>query len=649
MKTFKRTLFVFLCAAVFAAVIGAGVPALADDYVSFTIEEGYLGDITIYLKMEGFDDANDEGRAFYYEGGYADYNWDPRHNVGDTVPANFAYLKKITAETTSIKGDSRSDSSELSWENGVYSQTPFGSGVRYRVYELDENRKVLKMWELIGNDMNPQVKIPPKTPTLTTANRQGGVLLRADYLTVTSNRYYFELKAAPYTPAYNVGDTAVKSNLTQLKHEDSYEEKYGDPGTDMTMYMYEIAPDNKVLARIELTAKTQADFTPYDAVYKCGDKITSVHAAVANPESVIAAINKKIKELADAGELGVHTGVYFERQNPSYVPGSTGSTKDFEAFLPDKWIAGRFYLKTGTVTVSNVTPGYNEPQIKFTADAPYSGAPANSIIVNTTTSDGATINLTTETIDLAGFTVAAYSIDGGTKWKKGPLPAGEKFKKMLNKPMTLWLSDTWKDKAVKADPDKNIEAVAKGVPDNARIAKFPALEKRPKKNEEKLKPYYGDTHWVLAQKDSAEAVFSGYEYAPSSNGKTPTGNWEAVPSSGFGIVSGATKLTYLFRTAPNSTTPASAPFKIKPANFGKAPAYKIKDTKDPADKTIIIKVIAFKKGDQYAVGSEGYTPALEDKLTLTVAELAERGANLNVRKAATGKKPPSDAQSIALK
>lgn len=282
------------------------------------------------------------------------------------------------------------------------------------------------------------------------------------------------------------------------------------------------------------------------------------------------------------------------------------------------------------------------------------GTPADAVIVPSNAS-GAYINLTDETITLPDdFTVAAYSLDGGTKWKKGALPADAKFQKLLDKGMTLWLSDGWNDK--KVIEDKKVVA-EKGVPKGAAIIKFAKINARPKSNTEKLAPYYpvkSDDIWVLAKKSDStgKAVSKGYEYASSSNGKTPdeTG-WLMVSDSGFAILSGTAKSTYLVRSAPagsgSSYTPASKPFKVKPANFGKAPNYKIKTAKDLNDKTKKIELIALKKGDAYAVGSDIFT-SLSDKKELKVEALAKNGTVLLVKKAATGKKPRSEVQEISL-
>lgn len=286
---------------------------------------------------------------------------------------------------------------------------------------------------------------------------------------------------------------------------------------------------------------------------------------------------------------------------------------------------------------------------------PVPGTPADTVIVPSNTSD-AYINLSDETITLPDdFTVAAYSLDGGTKWKKGDLPSDEKFKRLLNKEMTLWLTSEWNSRDMKEDG----KVVAKkGVPSTAVVIKFPKIGARPKPNADKLAPFYSasnDDIWVLAKKNDAsgKAVSAGYEYAVTSDGKTPdeeTG-WLKVSDSGFSLISGRAKTAYLVRSSPIASgskyTPAGKPFKVKPANLGRAPNYKIKRTKDPNDKTKKIELIALKKGDAYALDNGTFT-VLSDKKELKAADLAKKGTTLLVKKAATGKKPRSEVQEISL-
>jgi hypothetical protein len=267
------------------------------------------------------------------------------------------------------------------------------------------------------------------------------------------------------------------------------------------------------------------------------------------------------------------------------------------------------------------------------------GDPATEVIVPSDTPDISEINLTRETITLpTGFTVAAFSVDGGTKWKRGALPAADRFPRLLNNKngMTLHITN-------------NFDQSAKNPATGAQTIEFPAIGARPKRNAEKLRPSYGDSHWVLAKKDTTAAVFTGYEFAPSSNGKTPNnGQWFIMPEDGIPIASGSARQTFLVRAAPNgSPTAASTHWRVRPVNFGKVPTYSIRQVKvsGSSDK---VAAIAFRKGDQYAIGNGDFTPALTDKVTIPVSQLREQGTTLRVRRATTGKRPASLTQTITL-
>lgn len=95
----------------------------------------------------------------------------------------------------------------------------------------------------------------------------------------------------------------------------------------------------------------------------------------------------------------------------------------------------------------------------------------------------------------------------------------------------------------------------------------------------KLKPFYLTETWE-PRKAGTTATTTIYEWAKTANKKTPSNDWQSLPTGGFTILSGKTKTTYLFRTpakAENGTyTPASKIFKLTPNNYSRAPSYKVK-------------------------------------------------------------------------
>jgi uncharacterized repeat protein (TIGR02543 family) len=261
--------------------------------------------------------------------------------------------------------------------------------------------------------------------------------------------------------------------------------------------------------------------------------------------------------------------------------------------------------------------------------------PVPEVFVHSTTPDSAKISLTFQGLTLPqAFNLQAFSTDGGKKWRRGVRPvAVGGIARMLNKGMTLYITDNF---------DRNTKKPAA----DAQTIEFPAIGARPKRNADKLKPFYGDSHWVLAKKGSTAAVFTGYEYAPSSDGRSAdNGMWFPMPEDGFPIIE--EKVNYLIRAAAYGTTPFGAQWRVRPAKFGKAPNYSIRQAKVSGSNDRV-DVIIFKKGDQYAIGNGNFTAALTDKATIPVSQLSAQGTELRVRRAATGKRPPSETQTITL-
>ncbi|MDR0325960.1 MAG: hypothetical protein LBI19_07720 [Oscillospiraceae bacterium] len=250
------------------------------------------------------------------------------------------------------------------------------------------------------------------------------------------------------------------------------------------------------------------------------------------------------------------------------------------------------------------------------------------------------IDLNNETITLpSDYTVAAYSVDGGKKWKKGALPTDAKFSKLLDKSLELWVTDKWNAKDIKGCINT---AEKKGVAKDATVITFPKIDPRPKKNTEKLRPFFASETWTLKTKDGIAAKLA-YEWADTTDKKTPDGEWQPLPDGGFDIQSGKAKTTYLFRTPPiangSKYVPASKMFKLTPANLGKAPTYKIKTNTKTSKDTIKLKA-----NDWYQLNDA--TP-----VKVTAArdlDVTAMSGTLSVWKGETGKKPRSEKKEFGL-
>lgn len=257
-----------------------------------------------------------------------------------------------------------------------------------------------------------------------------------------------------------------------------------------------------------------------------------------------------------------------------------------------------------------------------------------SATATATTTSAAAINLTAETVSLDGFTVKGYSVNGGSKWVAGSLPTGDALTKLIDKGMTLWVTNEMDGKAPKKATDTS-------------IIKFSPIEKRSKANPSKLKPFYtADGNWTLSTATSLAAHVAGtaetYEYGESSDGKKAS-SWSAFTPQPVAAV-GSTKKVYLFRIPAREEGgkyyPASKAWKVTPAIQGKAPKLKVDYKKE---------ILKIKKGMQYATLS-----SLAGATATSVAESWDVSAAITanetiyVRVAATGKKPATKTQVITL-
>jgi len=262
------------------------------------------------------------------------------------------------------------------------------------------------------------------------------------------------------------------------------------------------------------------------------------------------------------------------------------------------------------------------------------------VVIEAANNPEAFINLTTERVGLPeGYTVQAFSLDGGQRWRRGALPAQDRFPRLLNRGMTLHVTNRW-------------DTSEKKPSDEGQTITFPEIKARPKRNPGRLAPFYGSTHWGLAPRRSAawsDVTSAGIEYAPSSNGRTPNDNtWLPLPAEGIEIASGG-RNTFLFRIAPDGSgaVPASPVWRVRPANFGKTPGYKAPTAARP--------LLRLKRGDLLLIDGQT-TPlgSLTERTDLTVvhgtpgAGELPSAAVVTIWRAATGRRPPSLVQTLTL-
>ena len=196
---------------------------------------------------------------------------------------------------------------------------------------------------------------------------------------------------------------------------------------------------------------------------------------------------------------------------------------------------------------------------------------------------GATINVDTGRLVLdEGYRYAAFSLDGGARWRNGTIRNND-LSKMFNKGVTLHLSD------------KPVERANNNQPaEDAVIIRFPAIAARPKirlqvfVNFFELRDITGATPgaWTLSSDKNAFVAIQGVEIARDL-GKKQIGEWgtvgaEGIPVADIGLAANgkqkATKMTYYVRIPGDDSSetiiPPGAMRKINVSGLTKAPSFK---------------------------------------------------------------------------
>jgi hypothetical protein len=259
-------------------------------------------------------------------------------------------------------------------------------------------------------------------------------------------------------------------------------------------------------------------------------------------------------------------------------------------------------------------------------------------------SNGGSIDLDAEAFSLS-FTPVSFSVitkTGGTDRWRAYNASKFDLTKMLNRG---WVS-------LKFASQANGEGT---------VVEFPAVERRGRTGSGlgssiiRLGVWYPQNDpaiWFLADRaliknNTAAGIHSGLEFA-TFNGKN-LNPWQPVSAGGFSIPAERTRFAVreAARVENGKYYPATKFIRVTVNPFGKAPNYSIRDARI-GGSTERVPAIAFRRGDQYAVGNGAFTAVLTDKVTISVAQLREQGTELRVRRAATGRKPASLTQTITL-
>jgi hypothetical protein len=226
------------------------------------------------------------------------------------------------------------------------------------------------------------------------------------------------------------------------------------------------------------------------------------------------------------------------------------------------------------------------------------------------------IDLNNETIKLqGGYKVAAYSLDGGVRWKKGLLPTDEAFQRLLNRGMELHLTDKWNTKAIRNTKGEIIDP--KGISNEATVIAFERIMPRPKRERVQIffpygfhdgnscisvpeGHYWNDWILLLRGKSHQKPVLDYHFVRALPDGRVPMGRWsnaEQLPMSYCDYIELTDRTVCFFRVPPdrdslNRPVAASRPFKLTLQPLRPAPNYK-----SPTVRTGRETVFKLKKGD----------------------------------------------------
>lgn len=287
-----------------------------------------------------------------------------------------------------------------------------------------------------------------------------------------------------------------------------------------------------------------------------------------------------------------------------------------------------------TVTITAfITDSDSSETVIFNLTVPPEGG--DSIIINATNHATAYINLTAETIYVP-IIVAEFSVNGGRTWTRRALPTGNALNNLFNRGLHL-----------------SVRSERGG---GTRID-FPQINRRPRANAERLRPWFGDDTWALRARPTSANTVQSPPDAPVGEHEWVRGNdrgrmpanpiWQAMSPEGFEI--SATRETFFFRSAANSTngqyTPASRQFRVRPATFRRAlnlrPNY-VTETL----RTRLIHEYSFDNG-------VSWNPAPVDEagraIPLNLTFHITSGTPILVRTATNGRRPRTANQEIILR
>jgi hypothetical protein len=373
-------------------------------------------------------------------------------------------------------------------------------------------------------------------------------------------------------------------------------------------------------AHVTLTATPNSGHR-FDGWYENNNRIAGAGATYSFTATANRTLEARFAELivntfviiASAGAGGTVSG------DGTYNEGATvtlSATPD-EGFRFSGWYENDVRINGAGVEYSFTATADRTLEVRFTDVL-------DVIVPSTSHATTARINLTTEEIFLDGITVAAFSVDGGIRWRRGTLPVGARFNRLFDRELTLVIAQ---------------ELDSKRKPVGIFVV-FPTIAARPRANVERLAPWYDAETWDLTKRGTPNPAENIYEWARSTNGRVAnTGEtWTRIVNGrcGIRIENPGVRTQYIFRTPATGDgsvarpyTPASRVFRVRPRPMAKTPNYRIDARRSS---------IRLRNGDWFTIADGPVQRSPGGHLELTSIST---GTRVRIWRGQTGARPPS--------
>jgi len=238
------------------------------------------------------------------------------------------------------------------------------------------------------------------------------------------------------------------------------------------------------------------------------------------------------------------------------------------------------------------------------------------------------INLMQETIELGGFAVKSYSVDGGAKWKK--------FSKTFDDRLLGKLLNNKNGLALQLSSSDDFDKTSKKPADNT-VVKFSEIKSRKTLPKFDIN-YKNEGYWYLSKNKSddnlTEVILVAQLSAPGAKTAGAFGGFNNAEAVILPVTSTVKNINFI-KVSPNDDNGYTAGSKVKKIT--------VKNELKPPKLAVKNNAIKTKKGMAYTIEGD---PAV--KLTGTGTPTLENPGIYTFWIAATSKKPASAKQTPAL-